>query len=334
MSASSATGRPTWSVGASGSRARRAWRQVTAASPTLATARAAEASSSTADLPDTTVAALGLSAVAAWEVLEGRAALQPGEQVLVLGAGGVVGQVAVQAARLLGAAPRRRGRPLGPGAGAGRGLRRGCRRRPSCRRGCRGRSPSGCARRARPVDVVVDPLAGVPGTAAALALAEGGRLVNLGSSAGPALVVDSATLRSRSASVLGYTEQRPHRRAAPGGVRDGPRPVRRRRLGDARRRGARRGAQGLGRGRGGTSPPPHGGQPLTGNSAAGTGRRGGRSTGGARPRGSELLAAQPQRRRVGLAGLRHRDGHRVGARRRPRVSARTSTRRRRGRPCR
>ncbi len=55
------------------------------------------------DVPATTVAALGLSAVAAWEVLSRRAALQPGEVVLVLGAGGAVGQVAVQAARLLGA---------------------------------------------------------------------------------------------------------------------------------------------------------------------------------------------------------------------------------------
>ena len=41
------------------------------------------------------------------------------------------------------------------------------------------------------------------------------RLVNLGSSAGPAVSVDSATLRSRSASVLGYTNNAltPDRRA-------------------------------------------------------------------------------------------------------------------------
>ena len=65
------------------------------------------------DVPATTVAGLGLSAVAAWEVLSRRAALQPGEVVLVLGAGGAVGQVAVQAARLLGARTGR-GRLLGP----------------------------------------------------------------------------------------------------------------------------------------------------------------------------------------------------------------------------
>src|SRR5689334_7215518 len=48
-------------------------------------------------------AALGLSAIAAWMALTWRGHLQPGEQVLVLGASGAVGQVAVQAAKLLGA---------------------------------------------------------------------------------------------------------------------------------------------------------------------------------------------------------------------------------------
>ena len=47
-------------------------------------------------------------------------------------------------------------------------------------------------------------------------LAEGGRLVNLGSSAGATAQYGSATLRSRSAAILGYTnnsltkEQRSH----------------------------------------------------------------------------------------------------------------------------
>ena len=48
-------------------------------------------------------AALGLSAVAAWMALTSRGGLRAGERVLVLGAGGVVGQVAVQAAVALGA---------------------------------------------------------------------------------------------------------------------------------------------------------------------------------------------------------------------------------------
>lgn len=160
-------------------------------------------------LPDDTVedvhvAALGLSAVAAWMVLTWRAHLQRGEQVLVLGAGGTVGQVAVQTARLLGVrrvvgACRSTGaqeRAAAAGADAVVPLS--------------GDDPDTLAARLAeacdgPVDVVVDPLCGAPATAAARLLADGGRLVNLGSSAGPTMTVDSAMLRSRSAEVLGYT---------------------------------------------------------------------------------------------------------------------------------
>jgi len=171
----------------------------------LAVGRADQAVLVEAAVPDTTVAALGLSAVAAWEVLEGRAGLRPGEQVLVLGAGGVVGQVAVQAARLLGArrvvaacrSASARERVLACGADAVVDIRSdddagvlATRFREAFEGG---------------VDVVVDPLAGIPGSAAASALADGGRLVNLGSSAGSAVEVDSAALRSHSAAVLGYT---------------------------------------------------------------------------------------------------------------------------------
>ncbi|HET7822424.1 MAG TPA: zinc-binding dehydrogenase [Ornithinibacter sp.] len=171
----------------------------------LAVATAAEAVMVDADLPDTTVAALGLSAVAAWEVLEGRAALGAGETVLVLGAGGVVGQVAVQAARLLGA-----GRVVAA-ARSTDALHRASERGADAAVDLRADDdPVSLAERLREAchggaDVVVDPLAGIPGTAAVLVLAQGGRLVNLGGTAGPALSVDSAALRSRSAAVLGYT---------------------------------------------------------------------------------------------------------------------------------
>jgi NADPH:quinone reductase-like Zn-dependent oxidoreductase len=49
------------------------------------------------------LAALGLSAVAAWRALTATGRLAAGETVLVLGAGGVVGQAGVQLARLAGA---------------------------------------------------------------------------------------------------------------------------------------------------------------------------------------------------------------------------------------
>jgi NADPH2:quinone reductase len=47
--------------------------------------------------------ALGIAGLAAWLPLKRRARLQPGQSVLVLGASGVVGQLGVQAAKLLGA---------------------------------------------------------------------------------------------------------------------------------------------------------------------------------------------------------------------------------------
>jgi NADPH:quinone reductase-like Zn-dependent oxidoreductase len=54
-------------------------------------------------------------------------------------------------------------------------------------------------------DVVLDPVFGPAATAAGRVLAEGGRLVNLGGAAGDTATFSSALLRSRSASVLGYT---------------------------------------------------------------------------------------------------------------------------------
>ncbi len=150
-------------------------------------------------------AALGLSAVAAWEMLFSRAGLQPGETVLVLGAGGVVGQVAVQAARLLGAdrvvaaarSPEARETAAQLGADELVGLADDDDVTALAAR-LSAALPGGA-------DVVIDPQAGVPGSAGVRVLADQGRLVNLGSSAAPALEVDSAALRSRSASVLGYT---------------------------------------------------------------------------------------------------------------------------------
>jgi NADPH:quinone reductase-like Zn-dependent oxidoreductase len=82
--------------------------------------------------------ALGISGLAAWLPLTWRAELKPGEHVLVLAASGVLGQIAVQAAKLLGA-----GRVVAPGdhgslqrRGARGGQARGL---PAARRGDRGR---------------------------------------------------------------------------------------------------------------------------------------------------------------------------------------------------
>uniref|UniRef100_UPI001BDD74AC zinc-binding dehydrogenase n=1 Tax=Pseudonocardia lacus TaxID=2835865 RepID=UPI001BDD74AC len=56
-----------------------------------------------------------------------------------------------------------------------------------------------------PVDLVLDPLFGAPAAAAARCLGAGGRLVHLGGSAGETSPLDSSTLRGKSLSLLGYT---------------------------------------------------------------------------------------------------------------------------------
>jgi NADPH:quinone reductase-like Zn-dependent oxidoreductase len=124
--------------------------------------------------------------------------------VLVLGAGGVVGQVAVQVAAaggagLVVAASRRRAareRALEQGAGAAADLADA--------------DVDELERRLRDaaggqVDLVVDPVCGDATTAALRLLAPGGRLVHLGSSGGPTASFASAALRSGSHSILGYT---------------------------------------------------------------------------------------------------------------------------------
>jgi NADPH:quinone reductase-like Zn-dependent oxidoreductase len=152
---------------------------------------------------DADAAALGMSAVAAWMALTDRGRLQPGERVLVLGAGGAVGQVAVAAAKVLGA-----GRVVAV-----------C-RSPEAQERARSRGadevlPLGgdvdaltaafaeaCGGAA---DVVVDPVFGTAATAASRVLAPRGRLVNLGGASGDVAEFSSSVLRSRTAEVLGYT---------------------------------------------------------------------------------------------------------------------------------
>jgi NADPH:quinone reductase-like Zn-dependent oxidoreductase len=67
-----------------------------------------------------------------------------------------------------------------------------------------------------PVDLVLDPLFGIPAAAALRTLRPGGRLVNLGSAAGETAPLDSATLRAGSLRILGYTnnELTPAQRSA------------------------------------------------------------------------------------------------------------------------
>ena len=154
-------------------------------------------------VPDDAVAAIGLSGVAAWMALTWRAGLRAGERVVVLGAGGAVGQVGVGAALALGAGrvvavcrgEAARDRALAAGASAAVPFTDDVDRLA----GELAAALDGTA------DVVLDPVFGPAATAAGRVLAEGGRLVNLGGAAGDTATFSSALLRSRSASVLGYT---------------------------------------------------------------------------------------------------------------------------------
>jgi NADPH:quinone reductase-like Zn-dependent oxidoreductase len=153
---------------------------------------------------DVDAAALGLSSVAAWMALTWRGRLRPGERVLVLGAGGVVGQVAVQVAAALGAAavvaasrrPAARERALQRGATAVVDLADA----DADELERRMRAVTGLG-----VDLVIDPVCGDASTAALRVLADQGRLVHFGSAGGPTAVFSSASLRSGSHSILGYT---------------------------------------------------------------------------------------------------------------------------------
>jgi NADPH:quinone reductase-like Zn-dependent oxidoreductase len=155
------------------------------------------------DVADPALAALGMSGVAAWMCLTARAALQPGERVLVLGGGGAVGQAAVGLAKALGAArvvavarsPEARERARRAGADEVLPLSGDVDHLTVRFRDAVGGS----------VHVVIDPVFGVAATAASRVLADQGRLVNLGGSSGDVAEFSSAVLRSRSASVLGYT---------------------------------------------------------------------------------------------------------------------------------
>ncbi|NMO57191.1 zinc-binding alcohol dehydrogenase family protein [Actinoplanes sp. TBRC 11911] len=156
-------------------------------------------------VPLEAIAALGLSAVAAHAALTRAGGVAPGEQVVVLGAGGVVGQAAIQLALLAGArrviavarseASRERAELLGAAVAV-----------PLYEED----DVAVLADRIRsvaegPVDLVLDPVFGRPAAAALRVLRPEGRLVNLGSAAGATAPIDSATLRSGSLRIIGYT---------------------------------------------------------------------------------------------------------------------------------
>lgn len=153
---------------------------------------------------DGTAVALGIAGLAAWLPLTWAAQLQPGETVLVLGATGALGAIALQAARLLGA-----GRVVAAGRdrhGLARALELGADATVDLAADgdhtAAFRSAAGGG-----VDIVIDPLWGPPALAALGAVNPFGRLVQIGNSAAPELVLPGSAFRQTSARIIGYTSR-------------------------------------------------------------------------------------------------------------------------------
>jgi len=153
-------------------------------------------------VPNGMAAALGTPGIAAYLALTRRAQLKAGETVLILAASGVLGGIAVQVARLLGASriiagarddhALARSRELGADATVDLKNTEGLTERI--------REASGGQ-----LHVVIDPVWGVPGVAALDAISPFGRFVQLGQAAGPEAVVKSAIVRGGYLSVLGHS---------------------------------------------------------------------------------------------------------------------------------
>ncbi len=155
------------------------------------------------DVDPVRAAAVGNSGTAAYLPLVTVAGLRPGETVLVLGATGAVGQIAVQVARHLGA-----GRVIGVGRDAGvlRTLERlGADAVVDLRAG--EATPDLAARllaAGGPVDVVLDGLYGVPLEAALQVCAPRARVVNIGNLAGATAEVPAGLLRGKQLTLAGF----------------------------------------------------------------------------------------------------------------------------------
>jgi NADPH2:quinone reductase len=148
-------------------------------------------------------AAVGNSGTAAFIPLIEVAALQAGETVLVLGATGAVGQLAVQVAHKSGA-----GRVIGVGrdhATLNRLLALGAHQIVDLRAG---EGVEEFAERLRaatgPVDVVLDGLYGGPFEAALQVCAPRARIVNIGNLAGGSAEMPAGLLRGKQLSVSGF----------------------------------------------------------------------------------------------------------------------------------
>ena len=152
-------------------------------------------------IDDVRAVAFGTPGLAAWLPLTWLAPVREGESVLVLGATGAVGSVAIQAAKLLGA---------GLVVAAGRSAERLERARSYGADASVELGPAladGLAEAFgdRPPTLVVDGLWGEPIVAGLAAAARGARIVHLGQSAGPEATIPSGLVRGKGLQILGYS---------------------------------------------------------------------------------------------------------------------------------
>jgi NADPH:quinone reductase-like Zn-dependent oxidoreductase len=158
---------------------------------------------------DAVAAALGNTGLGAWLALEWRSGLQPGETVLVLGATGAVGSVAVQAARLLGAgrvvAADRAGERLDAmlQSGADAVVELGADDDQDDLTDRIKEAANG------EVDVTIDMLWGSPAVAAMNAAARFGRHIEIGNMAGPEITLPAPLIRSRSLDIRAFSVAHP-----------------------------------------------------------------------------------------------------------------------------
>lgn len=147
-------------------------------------------------IADDVAAALGVVGITALLALE-RAAPAGGERVLVLGATGAVGQMAVQLARLM-----RAGRVVAAGRSSERLARvRELGADEVVELGGDGRAGAFEAAAGGPLDIVIDSLWGEPAMEALGVLATEGRLVNVGQSAGVDVRVPLELVRNRQGAI-------------------------------------------------------------------------------------------------------------------------------------
>ena len=144
-------------------------------------------------------AAVGVAGLVGWLALDYRAHLQAGQTVLILGAGGAAGQLAVQSARILGASRvigAARGKALEQAADRGADAVVDLADEQAIDTGLAAAAPGG-------YDVIVDFLWGAPASYAMNHANLGARYVQVGSSAGPTSTITGAAIRNKSLTIVG-----------------------------------------------------------------------------------------------------------------------------------